>query len=191
MLPKTLRNYKGHECNVCSVPVTTGSKSGKCKSCSRKSFDSRLNKKCGTCSLMFKVYPSREGYTKFCSRICQSISKIGVKLPRDRVLKSIKGHQGAKSHFWRGGITPKNRLIRGSFLYKEWRKSVFGRDNYTCQFCKVRGVFLQADHIKPFAYFPELRFELSNGRTLCLPCHKETETYAGKVHNYMKREFAS
>jgi 5-methylcytosine-specific restriction endonuclease McrA len=34
---------------------------------------------------------------------------------------------------------------------------------------------LEADHIKPWAYFPSLRFELSNGRTLCRPCHDKTK----------------
>lgn len=58
-----------------------------------------------------------------------------------------------------------------------WRKSVFERDNYTCQICGIRGVKIQADHIKPFKYFPELRWELSNGRALCVPCHRKTDTY--------------
>lgn len=58
-----------------------------------------------------------------------------------------------------------------------WRKAVFERDNYTCQICKVRGKQIQADHIKPFKYFPELRWILSNGRTLCVPCHRKTDTY--------------
>ena len=58
-----------------------------------------------------------------------------------------------------------------------WRKAVFERDNYTCQECGVRGVEIQADNIKPFKYFPELRWVLSNGRTLCVPCHRKTDTY--------------
>lgn len=72
--------------------------------------------------------------------------------------------------------------IRMSKEYKEWRKKVFERDNYTCVDCGKRSskkewLIIQADHIKPFAFFPELRFELSNGRTLCRDCHKKTETY--------------
>lgn len=81
-------------------------------------------------------------------------------------------------NWWKGGITKLNKAIRNSSEYKLWRKAVFERDNYTCRFCKVRGGELQADHIKPFALFPELRFAIDNGRSLCKPCHITTETYA-------------
>lgn len=75
------------------------------------------------------------------------------------------------------GITPINERIRKSPDYKDWRKKVFERDDYTCQSCGKHGGNLNADHIKAFALFPELRFELSNGRTLCVPCHRKTETF--------------
>jgi hypothetical protein len=39
--------------------------------------------------------------------------------------------------------------------------------------CEVNTHDLHADHIKPFALFPELRFAVSNGRTLCKPCHRK------------------
>lgn len=68
-----------------------------------------------------------------------------------------------------------DRAIRYCKKASDWRKAVFARDNYTCQICKVRGTYLEADHIKPWAYFPELRFELSNGRTLCRKCHDKTK----------------
>lgn len=80
--------------------------------------------------------------------------------------------KGERSHFWRGGITPENRLIRTTAEYGAWRESVFGRDDYACQICGKRGVVLHAHHIRPFAEFPDLRFEVSNGQTLCLPCHR-------------------
>ena len=58
------------------------------------------------------------------------------------------------------------------------------RDNYTCQICGTRGGDLEADHIKPFAYYPDIRFELSNGRTLCKPCHRKTDTYGEKAKKH-------
>lgn len=93
---------------------------------------------------------------------------------------------GEKSKSWKGGITPINRAIRTCLEYKMWREAVFIRDNYTCIWCGVRSsvgtkVILNADHIKPFALYPELRFAIDNGRTLCTDCHKTTDTYAGKT----------
>jgi hypothetical protein len=82
---------------------------------------------------------------------------------------------------WKGGVTPINKQIRNSVEYRDWRIAVFERDNYTCQDCGSRGVTLQADHIKSFAYYPELRLVIENGRTLCVPCHKKTDNYAWKA----------
>lgn len=101
-------------------------------------------------------------------------------------LARIGKRTGAESPNWKGGVTPINKLIRKSATYKLWRTSIFERDNYTCVWCGLnsgggKSVILHADHIKPFAYFPELRFAIDNGRTLCIDCHKTTDTYAGKA----------
>jgi hypothetical protein len=88
---------------------------------------------------------------------------------------------------WKGGITKQNAILRGRFEYREWRKSVFERDHYTCVHCGAHGCYLHADHIKPFAYFPELRYEINNGRTLCVPCHEKTDTFrTGAQKKYAK-----
>jgi hypothetical protein len=92
-------------------------------------------------------------------------------------------HRGNKCLFWKGGLTQKNSLIRQSLEYRLWRESVFARDNYTCLWCGQRGGVLHPDHIKPFSLFPELRFAIDNGRTLCKECHKKTDTYGWKLIN--------
>ncbi len=86
-----------------------------------------------------------------------------------------------KNPNWKGGTTSVARIIRSSTQYKLWRTAIFERDEYTCIWCGVKGGQLNADHIKPFALYPELRFAIDNGRTLCVPCHKTTDTYAGKT----------
>lgn len=88
---------------------------------------------------------------------------------------------GEKCHLWKGGITPINQKIRTSYEYKLWRKAVFERDSYQCIWGgKEHGSKLNVDHIKPFSLFPELRFAIDNGRTLCHECHKKTDTYGSR-----------
>ena len=110
-----------------------------------------------------------------------SQSHFGLRPTVETRKKMGEAHKGEKCHLWKGGITPKNNAIRSSLEYKLWRKTVFERDNYTCIWCGDNGVGnLEADHIKPFAYFPELRFAIDNGRTLCVDCHKKTDTWGNK-----------
>lgn len=88
--------------------------------------------------------------------------------------KKIRNLPRGENHWaWKGGVTSQNSLDRSSYKSKAWRATVFERDNYTCQKCQKRGCYLQAHHIQPFALFPELRFELSNGITLCRKCHSK------------------
>lgn len=79
---------------------------------------------------------------------------------------------GEKHPNWKGGISGEIMRIRKGSEIKLWRNFVFERDNFTCQHCgDNKGGNLQAHHIKSFADYPELRFEVSNGLTLCKPCH--------------------
>jgi 5-methylcytosine-specific restriction endonuclease McrA len=112
-----------------------------------------------------------------------SDSHKGYKMPEEQKRKISEDHlrNREKSHLWKGGITPLNQQIRHSLEYKLWRKSVFERDNYTCIWCGQKSKNIEADHIKPFCDYPELRFAIDNGRTLCEDCHKKTKTYGGRI----------
>lgn len=119
-----------------------------------------------------------------------SEARFGGKRSLESRKKMSVAHKGEKSYNWKGGITPIHKAIRHSFEYKLWRTAVFERDNYTCIWCgdknykgRHKSIRLEADHIKPFADYPELRFSIDNGRTLCIKCHKTTNTYGYSLIN--------
>lgn len=104
----------------------------------------------------------------------------GKKLP-EKIKQKISESKSGKNHWnWKGGITKEEKRIRKTSKYNNWRFSILKRDNYTCVFCLKRGGDLHVDHIKRFSDYPELRFAIDNGRTLCVECHRKTNTYGGK-----------
>lgn len=107
--------------------------------------------KCKGCKKYFHIPKCQEKFIKYCSKECRSKHRI----------------------------SPLNYLIRSSKDYKQWRTKVFERDNYTCQECGKKGN-LQVHHIKKFSKFKEHRFDLTNGLTLCLDCHKLTDNFCNK-----------
>lgn len=94
--------------------------------------------------------------------------------------KSAIWVKGEKHHLWKGGISSNEEKLRKSIEYRLWREAVFNRDNFTCTICGERGGELNADHIKPFSQYPELRLSLDNGRTLCVSCHRKTDTWGAR-----------
>lgn len=92
----------------------------------------------------------------------------------------------------RGGVSKIALIIRGMTQYKDWRRAVFERDAYTCQDCHATKVYLNADHhMVSFAALLRQNkitstleaaacadlWNVANGRTLCVPCHKKTPTF--------------
>ncbi len=198
----TLKKEKNYCDTVCFNKHTknkniTGYK--KCLNCTKEfPFRESLNKRsyktikaknskfcCFDCSIFWKnKYDNPTKREDVKKKISEYAKKRGTqhmhtKEAREKQRKSIskQGHWN-----WQGGITKESKSIRNSFEYKQWRTSVYERDNYTCQKCFVRGTTLNAHHIKSFSRHNDLRLNIENGITLCIKCHKETDSYGGKKY---------
>jgi len=122
-------------------------------------------------------------------------TKAGMTLEiKKRMSKNMKGKRcGKDNNLWRGGITPIKDAIRCSDRYKIWRQQVFIRDNFICQECGEKGGHLEAHHNdKAFvqllhevainlplfdlysgAMIYEPMWDINNGKTLCVKCHRD------------------
>ncbi len=141
---------------------------------------------------------------KYCSRKCYGLAERGritwmkgKKHKKESLLKmsawqkgripwnyekpNYKG-RGENCHLWKGGITKISYAIRCSLEYKMFLRKVLKRDNYICQKCGKRSGNKEVHHIKSFAKYPSLRFNILNGITLCPSCHKQTDTYLKNLH---------
>ena len=134
----------------------------------------------------YKPRPARQGISPW------NTGKKGLCLNTGKTHFKKGQTIGDKNNNWKGGITSINHALRTSLDFKLWREAVFKRDKYTCVKCGVRNgngkrVVLNADHIKRFADFPKLRFDINNGQTLCKECHLLKTQEEGKV--YWKNQF--
>lgn len=156
---------------------------------------------CKVCSKEFNVVPARLPTASFCSNKCagawRSVNQRGANHGRWKGGKDQRQCRECGTSF---SVTPaslqkfcsKSCADKGGFRYNgeshpnhkpdsrrrhrrgkhgAWARAVLSRDKATCQECGARDVPLHAHHIKPFATFPALRWELSNGLTVCASCH--------------------
>ena len=110
------------------------------------------------------------------------IKKGGVKGTRNPMYgrhHSLETKEQMRVSSWKGGMPRKDSKIRQSVEAKLWCNAVFTRDDWTCQRCQGKNKKVTAHHIKSFTEYPELRFAIDNGETLCFECHKLTDNYGG------------
>lgn len=79
--------------------------------------------------------------------------------------------RGDKHPNWKGGVTYPIFALRKTKEYRHWRNAVLERDGFRCRKCHKSIRRLDAHHIFSFTLFPELRFGVSNGLTVCVRCH--------------------
>ena len=160
--------------------------SKKCYGLGQKKDSYLKNKKeCLICKTAFKKGSASVG--KYCSPECYARSLV-VRGDKPKCVdcgKELTAHgsercaqcfyqfrRGENHPNWKGGISNREIHSLNNPKYKEWRMNVFARDGFKCRIAnKDCSGTLQAHHILRWAEYPELRYDITNGITLCVGHH--------------------
>ena len=161
--------------------------SRKCKACSPKitytpeEVEQRVSDE--GCQL---VRLWNDGKYKVVDIVCQCGHQHTLKFEkfcagRGRVCPKCARPRGEKHANYNANLTDEERLkARDVWENVLWRRDVFAKDAYTCVVCgDAKGGNLEAHHLNGWADFPESRFDVGNGVTLCEKCHHSFHTKHG------------
>lgn len=158
--------------------------------------------RCRPCSKKGRIFTAEHKAKLSVAKKGKPSPRRGIPMSEEQKKKLSDGHKllgirpiqrasfpfGELHPLWKGGKTPLMAQIRHSFEYRQWKSDIFTRDDFTCQLCGKRGGDLNADHFpKMFCEIIEVNkiltfeaavkcselWDLNNGRTLCVPCHKQ------------------
>ena len=113
--------------------------------------------------------------TKLKISLAQKISMLGKQHTKETKKKISESLKGSNNPNWKGGISPEKNKRVSSAEWKELRKQIYKRDNYTCQICgkHCKKQEIQAHHIIPYHISKDNN--LTNLITLCFVCHMKEE----------------
>lgn len=149
---------------------------------------------CVACKKVFSVHQSHKRQ-KYCSQKCyKSIpkSKKYREKMRDLALKNgnIPPHVKGEMHYrW---IEDRKRLKddhreRGGQLMREWSKMVKSRDKWKCRLSNNNCCGkIESHHILGWKAFPELRYDINNGITLCHYHHPRKRAEEKRLSPYFQ-----
>lgn len=152
-------------------------------------------KNCLHCQKEFRTFPSnlKRGFGRYCSRVCGKFgnknslgyrhSEASCQLRRTVALslnsaKHLPRMYGADNPSWKPNRDLKTSDRRADDVkYKVWSRDVKNRDGWECRItnedCFGR---MESHHILPWRDYPELRYDLNNGITLCHQHHPRKAT---------------
>ncbi len=115
------------------------------------------------------------------TRLKMSISQKGRTATEETRAKMRISQAREKNPAWKGGVSNTNLRWRSGGEYKRWMRAVKKRDG-KCLVCGSTNN-LEAHHIKSFNEYPELRFVVKNGFTMCYEHHIEFHKKYGNKNN--------
>jgi len=103
---------------------------------------------------------------------------------RSENMKRIGVHLRDHEHGnWKGGISSERQKLMAQKIYKDWKLSVFKRDNFTCLKCGLKDNNLNTHHLANYEDNKEQALDLENGVTLCGECHRAFHAEYGRKNN--------
>lgn len=159
---------KNFTCEFCGKKFESKNFTNANRFCSREcynKFHAIKNKErvCPVCSTTF-IAKASEG--KYCSRECYN---------KDRHMPKSNKHWK-----WKGGIISEDEQLRKSIKYTNWREEILKRDKHKCVYCSSQKD-LNAYHIYSWKFYPNLRFNIDNGITVCKECHMKIHKAFGYI----------
>lgn len=161
------------------------------------SFISKVCERCGNSyegepKIGMAVWMNR----RFCSKSCATKNnkrRLGTTHSIETRKKISLAHpKGKDSPYW---IKDRSKLKRfsdiakdrRSYSYTDWRRRVLKRDNYAClmkdERCAGR---LEVHHILSYFVYPELRYDINNGITLCHAHHPRKRAEEKRLISHFK-----
>lgn len=145
-----------------------------------KEYKGKIDKICCQCRGSFRVFLFLKNSAKYCSRQCRATavgkSKIGELHPR-----WIRDRNNLKRH---------NR--RNDSAYVDWRKNVWTRDKFKCRISNIScSGRMEAHHILSWKDYPELRYDINNGITLCHSHHPRKRAEEIRLSPYFQQVIKS
>jgi len=157
--------YVERECLVCGQKFTVRRCQDK-KLCSIKCRGEYRKRKqkviCEICGKEIILPQSIAKNRRFCSNKCMFVWRSSILSGENH--PNYKDGKGISSHGTVGEDFKKLQL---------WRREILKR-SAECEICGATKQ-LEPHHIKPWALYPESRYELSNGKVLCKICHKKED----------------
>lgn len=128
---------------------------------------------------------------KYTALICSELKKtkscgcLVSEVSKQNAINNFTTQKGETHWNYKGGITGARHSDMGKSQYITWRKQVFGRDFFRCKICRSNKD-IQAHHIESYKDYPELRYNHTNGITMCRKCHTEFH----KKYGYINFDYA-
>lgn len=167
-------------------------KLGRCRECGDRkpyTFEERIEyyniNDCHLLEVSMKNHREQSVFKCKCGKIDEKTWDAFKRNPSCKDCSQLNRPRGENHPCWNPELTDEERLRSRKYPeYKEWRLSVYERDNYTCQCCgDDKGGNLEAHHILNHHSHEHLRLDVDNGCTLCNTCHVDFHMTYGFTNN--------